>query len=52
MPSRSYFELRYVVNRAALESLNGANIPMLAPRGDVLLDPAIFEDESDRLSSA
>ena len=52
VPSRSYFELRYAVNRAALESLNGANIPMLTPRGDVLLDPAIFEDESDRLSSA
>ena len=52
VPSRSYFDLRYAVNRAALDAFNAANIPMLAPRGDVLLDPAIFDDESNGLSSA
>ena len=52
VPSRHYFELRYAVNRAALDSLNRAGIPMLAPRGDALLDPAIFEDESEPAGSS
>ena len=51
VPSRSYFEMRYAVNRAALDSLNSENIPMLVPRGDALLDPAIFDDESERPNS-
>ncbi len=51
VPSRSYFEMRYAVNRVALDSLNSENIPMLAPRGDALLDPAIFDEESERPNS-
>ena len=50
VPSRHYFEMRYAVNRAALDSLNDAGIQMLAPRGDALLDPAILEDDGEALS--